>query len=105
MITELIEVKKILANFDKTILNSPYKTEYISEKSNIPLPTLYRKIRDNKFNIDEALTILEIIAPEQFQFEMMMRNISIAEHQVKNGQLIEEEDFISDVDLILSQRT
>jgi hypothetical protein len=30
MITELIETKKILSNFDKRIVNSPFKTEYIS---------------------------------------------------------------------------
>jgi hypothetical protein len=26
MITELLEARKIVANFDKTIANSPYKT-------------------------------------------------------------------------------
>ncbi len=38
MIKELMETKKIVSNFDKIILNSPYKAEYISAKSNIPFP-------------------------------------------------------------------
>ncbi len=33
MIQELIETKRIVSNFDKRILNSPYKTEYISQKA------------------------------------------------------------------------
>jgi len=104
MITELIETKKIMSNFDKMIVNSPYKTEYISEKSHIALSTLYRKIRDNKFTIDEVLTILEIIEPEQFQYEMLMKKIAIAEEQMKNGQFIEEKDFVFDVETILANR-
>jgi predicted transcriptional regulator len=104
MIAELIETKKIMSNFDKMIINSPFKMEYISEKSNIALPTLYRKIRDNKFTIDEVLTILEIIEPEQFQYEMLMKKIAIAEEQMKNGQFIEEKDFVFDVQTILANR-
>ena len=104
MIAEIMETKRIVANFDKIISKSPFKTEYISEKSNIALPTLYRKIRDNKFTIDEVLTILEIIEPEQFQYEIVMQNITIAENQIKNGQFIEEKDFVFDVDAILARR-
>jgi len=104
MIRELIETKKIVSNFDKMILGSPYKAEYISSKTNIPLPTLYRKIRENKFTIDEILTILEIIQPEQYQYEMLTEKIKIAELQIKNGEFIEEEDFVFDVDTIIANR-
>lgn len=86
------------------ILGSPYKAEYISSKTNIPLPTLYRKIRKNKFTIDEILTILEIIQPEQYQYEMLMEKIKIAELEIKNGEFIEEEDFVFDVDTIIANR-
>lgn len=104
MIKELIETKKIVSNFDKMILGSPYKVEYISSKTNIPLPTLYRKIRENKFTIDEILAILEIIQPEQYQYEMLTEKIKIAELQIKNGEFIEEEDFVFDVDTIIANR-
>jgi predicted transcriptional regulator len=104
MIIELMETKKIVSNFDKTILESPYKAEYISAKSNIPLPTLYRKIRGNKFTIDEILLILEIIQPEQYQFEMLSQNIKIAEEQFRNGEFIEEEDFDFSAKNILASR-
>jgi predicted transcriptional regulator len=104
MIIELLETKKIVSNFDKTILESPYKVEYISAKSNISLPTLYRKIRENKFTIDEILVILEIIQPEQYQFEMLSQNIKIAEEQFRNGEFITEEDFVFDVDAIIANR-
>ncbi len=104
MIVELLETKKIVSNFDNTILESPYKVEYISAKSNIPLPTLYRKIRENKFTIDEILLILEIIQPEQYQFEMLSQNIKIAEEQFRNGEFIEEENFVFDVDTIIANR-
>jgi predicted transcriptional regulator len=104
MIAELIETKRIVSNFDKTILGSPYKVEYISTKSNIPLPTLYRKIRENKFTIDEILLILEIIQPEQFQFEMLSQNIKIAEEQFRNGEFIAEEDFDFSAKNILASR-
>lgn len=104
MITELLETRKIVANFDKTITNSPYKTEYISEKVNIPLPTFYRKLRENKFTIDEILAIIEIIQPEQYQFEMLNQKIKIAEEQFKNGEFIAHEDFVFDVDTIIANR-
>ena len=104
MIIELLEAKKIVSNFDKMILESPYKVEYISSKSNISLPTLYRKIRENKFTIDEILLILEIIQPEQFQFEMLSQNIKIAEEQFRNREFIAEEDFVFDVDTIIAKR-
>ena len=101
MILELLEAKKIMLNFDKRIINSAFKTEYIADKANIPLPTFYRKIRENKFTVDEMLTILEIIEPEQYQYEMLVKNIEVAANQINNGQYIEEEDFIFDVDTIL----
>lgn len=102
MILELIETKKIVSNFDKMILESPYKAEYISAKSNIPLPKLYRKIRENKFTIDEVLTIIEIIQPDQYQYEMLNKNIAIAEEQFKNGEFVTYEDFVFDVDTIIA---
>ena len=86
------------------ILGSPYKVEYISSKTNIPLPTLYRKIRENKFTIDEILSILEIIQPERYQYEMLTEKIKIAELQIQNGEFIEEEDFVFDVDTIIANR-
>jgi predicted transcriptional regulator len=104
MIIELIETKKIVSNFDKMILDSAYKMEYISSKTNIPLQTLYRKIRSNKFSIDEILSILEIIKPEEYQYEMLMQNIKIAENQIKNGDFIEEKDFVFDVETIIANR-
>lgn len=93
MITELLETRKIVNNFDKTITNSPYKTEYISEKANIPLPTFYRKLRENKFTLDEVIKIVEIIEPEVYEYEMLCAKIKIAEEQFKNGEYINEEDF------------
>lgn len=104
MITELLETRKIVANFDKTIADSPYKTEYISEKANIPLPTFYRKLRENKFTLDEVIRIVEIIQPELYEYEMLSKKIAIAEEQFKNGQFIDHEDFIFDVDTIIANR-
>lgn len=104
MIAELLETRKIVASFDKTIINSPYKTDYISEKANIPLPTFYRKLRENKFTIDEILIIIEIIQPEQYQFEMLNQKIRIAEEQFKNGEFIAHKDFVFDVDTIIANR-
>jgi predicted transcriptional regulator len=104
MIKELIETKRIIANFDKMVSDSPYKTEYISSRINIPLPTFYRKLRDNKFTIDEIIAILEVIHPEQYQYEMLSENIKMAEDQIKNGDFIEEKDFIFDVETIIANR-
>lgn len=104
MITELLETRKIVANFDKTITDSPYKTEYISEKANIPLPTFYRKLRENKFTLDEVIKIVEIIQPELYEFEMLNRNIKIAEEQFRNGDFVEEEDFDFSAKNILASR-
>lgn len=104
MIVELIEARKIVSNFDKMILESPYKTEYISVKSNIPLPSFYRKLRDNKFSLDEIITIIEIIQPQQFEYEMLSKKIAIAEEQFKNGQFIEHKDFVFSAKKILENR-
>jgi hypothetical protein len=68
------------------------------------LPNLYRKIRDNKFTFDEALTILEIIEHEQIQYEMLVKKTAVVEVQMKNGQFIEEKDFVFDVESILANR-
>jgi predicted transcriptional regulator len=104
MIAELMEARKIVSNFDKMILESPYKTEYISVKSNIPLPSFYRKLRDNKFSLDEIITIIEIIQPQQFEYEMLSKKIAIAEEQFKNGQFIEHKDFVFSAKKILENR-
>ncbi len=104
MITELLETRKIVANFDKTISNSPYKTEYISEKANIPLPTFYRKLRDNKFTLDEVIKIIEIIQPELYEYEMLSKKIAIAEEQFRNGQFIAHKDFVFNAKKILADR-
>jgi predicted transcriptional regulator len=104
MITELLVTQKIVANFDKTISNSPYKTEYISEKANIPLPTFYRKLRQNKFTLDEIIKIIEVIAPEQYEYEILSAKIKVAEEQFKNGQFIEHKDFVFDARKILAAR-
>lgn len=104
MIKELMETKKIVSNFDKMVLNSPYKTEYISSRTNIPLPTFYRKLRDNKFTIDEIIAILEVIQPEQYQYEMLTEKIKIAERQISNGEFIAEEDFVFSAKSIIANR-
>ncbi len=104
MITELLEARKIVANFDKTIANSPYKAEYIIERSNIPLATFYRKLRENKFTLDEVITIVAIIHPEQYEFEMLSKKIAIAEEQFRNGQFIEHKDFVFSATKILADR-
>jgi len=104
MITELIETKKIISNFDKMIVNSPYKTDYISKRANIPLPTFYRKLRENKFSLDEIIAIVEIIEPEMYEFEMLSKKIAIAEEQFKKGQFIKHEDFVFSTKKILASR-
>ena len=104
MILELLETKRIVSNFDKMILNSPYKTEYISKMANIPLPSFYRKLRENKFSLDEIIKIVEIIEPETYEYEMLSKKIAIAEEQFKNGQFIEEKDFVFSAHKILSDR-
>lgn len=104
MITEIKKTKEYLSNFDKEILNSPYKLDYISKQANIPLPSMYRKIKQNKFTLEEVLSILEIIKPEQFQFEMLQEKIKLAEIQIRNGQYTAEEDMIFDIETLLSNR-
>lgn len=104
MIAEIKKTKEFLSNFDKEILNSAYKLDYISKKANIPLQTMYRKIKQNKFTLDEVLAILEVIKPEQYQFEMMQEKIKLAETQIANGQFTTEEDMIFDIETLLSNR-
>ena len=104
MITELLESRRIIQNFDKEILNSPYKTEYISSKTNIPLPTFYRKLRDNKFSLDEVIAILEVITPEQYQYEMLSEKIRLAENQIMKGDFIEEDNFVFSAKSIIADR-
>jgi predicted transcriptional regulator len=104
MIAEIKKTKEFLTHFDKEILNSPYKLDYISKKANIPLQTMYRKIKQNKFTLEEVLAILEVIKPEQFQFEMVQEKIKLAEIQIANGQYTTEEDMIFDVETLLSNR-
>lgn len=104
MISEIKKTKEYLLSFDREILNSAYKLDYISKKANIPLQTMYRKIKQNKFTLDEVLAILEVIKPEQYQFEMMQEKIKLAETQIANGQFTTEEDMIFDIETLLSNR-
>lgn len=104
MISEIKKTKEFLLKFDKEILNSPYKLEYISKKSNIPLPSLYRKIKQNKFSLDEVLNILEIIKPEEHAFVMMQERIKLAENQITSGLYTNEEDMVFDIDELLNNR-
>jgi len=104
MISEIKKTKEFLSTFDKEILNSPFKLDYISQQVNIPLQTMYRKIKQNKFSLEEVLAILEIIKPEQYQFEMMQEKIKLAEIQIANGQFTTEEDMIYDIETLLNKR-
>jgi predicted transcriptional regulator len=104
MISEIRKTKEYLSNFDKEILNSPYKLDYISKQANIPLPSMYRKIKQNKFTLDEVLVILEIIKPEQYQLEILQEKIKLAEIQISNGQFTHEEDMIFDIETLLKKR-
>jgi len=93
MILELIKTKNIILNFDKMVSDSPYKTEYISAQTEIPLPTFYRKLRENKFNIDEMIAILKVIQPEQYAYEMLTEKVKLAEEQMQKGEVIAMKDF------------
>ncbi|MDR1877287.1 MAG: hypothetical protein LBQ84_06650 [Flavobacteriaceae bacterium] len=97
MIQELIKSKTILMSLPELINESHFKMSYISEKAGIPKPTFYRKLKDRSFNVDEALKILQIIKPEEYEYETVMANIKESEKDFEEGKVIEGKDFIFDV--------
>ncbi|MDR3273607.1 MAG: hypothetical protein LBT29_09020 [Flavobacteriaceae bacterium] len=79
------------------IQNSHIKTKHIISKSGIPEASFYRKLKLNGFSADEVLKILQIIMPEQYEYEEIMRKIKQGKEEVEAGNFIEEEDFVFDV--------
>jgi len=95
MIDYLIKSKKLSENISEIISNSPLKVNYIAEKSGIAEPTLYRKMKVKNFTIDEMLNIIQVIKPEEFEYEMMIQGIENGREDIKAGRTIEAIDMPS----------
>ncbi|MFV0305189.1 MAG: hypothetical protein ACK5IC_06895 [Moheibacter sp.] len=65
MIQEIISYKNVLDNISEEMTKSHFKKSYFIELLNMPAPTFYRKLKNNTFSVDEALTIAKVLEPEE----------------------------------------
>ena len=52
--------------------------------------------------MDEVIAILEVIKPEQYQFEILSEKIKLAENQIMKGDFIAEDNFVFSAQSIIA---
>ncbi|MBE8725057.1 hypothetical protein [Flavobacterium hungaricum] len=97
MIQEIITYKRIVSNLENLMNESPFKKNYIIEKTGIPSPTFYRKLKAQSFTPDEILQIAKIISPEENYMLELKADIEQGKRDIKNGDFITHEEVLAEL--------
>jgi len=95
MIQEIIAYKNIVNDIEDLISKSPFKKNYIIEKTGIPSPTFYRKLRTQTFTPDEVLSIAKILSPEENFMLELKADIEQGKRDLENGDFITHEEMLA----------
>ena len=85
-------------NIDRILKESPFKMNYIIEKSGIKKPTFFRKLREKKFTPEKLLEIAKGVEVKEWHNETkeeILESFKKAEEDFKNGKRIPGDVFMS----------
>ncbi len=98
MIADIKKFIFIQNNIDRILKESPFKMNYIIEKSGIKKPTFFRKLREKKFTPEELLEIAKAVEVKEWRNETkeeILESFKKAEEDCKNGKGIPGDVFMS----------
>ena len=81
MIQEILNYKKVVAEIETLINDSPYKKSYI-DKIGIAPATFYRKLNSQSFTPDEMLLLAKVLSPR----EALLLELGQSENDIQNGK-------------------
>ncbi len=82
MIQEILNYKKVVAEIETLINDSPYKKSYIIDKIGIAPATFYRKLNSQSFTPDEMLLLAKVLSPR----EALLLELEQSENDIQNGK-------------------
>lgn len=82
MIQEILNYKKVVNEIDALINASPYKKNYLINKTGIAPATFYRKLNAQSFTPDEMLVLAKILSPR----EALLLELEQSESDIENGR-------------------
>src|SRR5690606_26393185 len=97
MIADIKKFIFIQNNIDRILKESPFKMNYIIEKSGIKKPTFFRKLREKKFTPEELLEIAKAVEVKEWRNETkeeILESLKKAEEDFKNGRVYSHEQVM-----------
>lgn len=97
MIADIEKFIFIQNNIDRILKESPFKMNYIIEKSGIKKPTFFRKLREKKFTPEELLEIAKAVEVKEWRNETkeeILESLKKAEEDFKNGRVYSHEQVM-----------
>lgn len=80
--------ENLLINIPKMIKNSKFKSDLFIHELGLAKATFYRKLKENRFDLQEIKKIDEIL---QLESEIDVR-LEKSENSIKKGRLVKRED-------------
>lgn len=97
MIIEILNYKNVLENIPELLNNSPYKMNYIVNKTGISSPTFYRKLKNLSFTVDEVLKIVKILKPEEAALVELRESINRGKEDFAAGRVETHESVMESI--------
>lgn len=94
MIHEIKKVDFIIENLLDIISKSPFKLEYVIEKSQLSKPTFYRKIKNKSFTTKELMNIAKVIEPHYETTEEIVESLYNAKAEIEKGNFTSHEEVM-----------
>lgn len=87
MLQTVLNYQHYLSNISEYISQSHYKSTYFIDKLKCNKQTFYRKLRENKFSVNEVLELTKILFPEEFYKYELLKELKEADDDFENGRI------------------
>ena len=84
----------MIDNLLEIIGKSPYKLEYVIEKSQLSKPTFYRKIKNKSFTTGELMSIAKVLEPNYETTEEIIQSLYKSKIEIENGEFVSHEEVM-----------
>lgn len=97
MIQEIKKVDFIIENLLDIISKSPFKLEFVIEKSQLSKPTFYRKIKNKSFTTKELMNIAKVLEPNYETTEEIVKSLYNAKSEIEKGKFISHKEVMNSI--------
>ena len=88
MIALVKEYNTYIDSIPELIEKSDYKLEYYIKNLNISKPTMYRKLREKAFTINEITKLTKLLFPKEAYKEELLASIEEGREDFRKGNVI-----------------